>query len=71
MNEQLIIIIIFLSRFSENERQYGFVLIIDRRSDRWMSVKSIMTYIEVNSCNLITLERLKMNSCFYIVTFEG
>jgi len=71
MNEQLIIIIIFLSRFSENERQYGFVLIIDRRSDRWMSVKSIMTYIEVNSCNLITSERLKMNSCFYIVTFEG
>jgi hypothetical protein len=32
---------------SENERQLGFVLIIDRRSDRWMAVKSIMTYIEV------------------------
>ncbi|CAF1238864.1 unnamed protein product [Adineta steineri] len=31
---------------SESERQLGFVLIIDRRSDRWMSVKSIMTYIE-------------------------
>jgi hypothetical protein len=32
---------------SENERQLGFVLIIDRRSDRWMAVKSIMAYIEV------------------------
>ena len=33
---------------SENERQMGFVLIIDRRSDRWMAVKSLMTYIEVS-----------------------
>ncbi|CAF3801593.1 unnamed protein product [Rotaria sordida] len=32
---------------SENERQLGFVIIIDRRSDRWMTVKSIMAYIEV------------------------
>ncbi|CAF4854102.1 unnamed protein product, partial [Rotaria sp. Silwood1] len=31
---------------SENERQLGFVIIIDRRSDRWMAVKSIMAYIE-------------------------
>ncbi|CAF0831504.1 unnamed protein product [Rotaria sordida] len=31
---------------SENERQLGFVIIIDRRSDRWMTVKSIMAYIE-------------------------
>ena len=33
---------------SETERRRGFVLIIDRRADRWMSVKSIMAYIEVN-----------------------
>ncbi|UJR27532.1 hypothetical protein I4U23_008815 [Adineta vaga] len=31
---------------SEHERQLGFVLIIDRRSDRWMAVKAILTYIE-------------------------
>jgi hypothetical protein len=43
------IIKIYLCRFliSENERQLGFVLVIDRRSDRWMAVKSIMSYIEV------------------------
>jgi len=39
--------IFFVFLISENERQLGFVLIIDRRSDRWMAVKSIMTYIEV------------------------
>ncbi len=39
--------IIFLF-FSENERQLGFVLIIDRRTDRWTAVKSIISYIEVN-----------------------
>ena len=32
---------------SENERQLGFIVVIDRRSDRWMAVKSIMSYIEV------------------------
>ena len=37
---------------SDNERQLGFVLIIDRRSDRWMSVKSIMSYIEVNDATV-------------------
>ena len=37
----------FFLFLSENERQLGFVLIIDRRSDRWMAVKTIMTYIEV------------------------
>jgi hypothetical protein len=40
-------IINFFFFISENERQLGFVLVIDRRSDRWMSVKSIMSYIEV------------------------
>ncbi|CAF3132258.1 unnamed protein product [Rotaria sp. Silwood2] len=33
---------------SENERQCGFVLIIDRRSNTWNAVKSIISYIEVN-----------------------
>ncbi|CAF4440061.1 unnamed protein product [Rotaria socialis] len=31
---------------SENERQLGFVLVIDRRLDRWVAVKSIMAFIE-------------------------
>ncbi|UJR21644.1 hypothetical protein I4U23_024721 [Adineta vaga] len=31
---------------SEHERQLGFIIIIDRRSDRWMTVKSILTHIE-------------------------
>ncbi|CAF0804272.1 unnamed protein product [Adineta ricciae] len=31
---------------SEHERQLGFVLIIDRRSDRWMAVKAVLSYIE-------------------------
>ncbi|CAF2686291.1 unnamed protein product [Rotaria sp. Silwood2] len=31
---------------SENERQCGFVLIIDRRSNTWNAVKSIISYIE-------------------------
>ncbi|CAF4386411.1 unnamed protein product, partial [Adineta steineri] len=31
---------------NENERQLGFVVIIDRRLDKWMSVKSIMSYID-------------------------
>ncbi|CAF1109546.1 unnamed protein product [Adineta steineri] len=31
---------------NENERQLGFVIIIDRRLDKWMSVKSIMSYID-------------------------
>jgi hypothetical protein len=44
-----------ISLFSENERQFGFVLIIDRRSDRWMAVKSIISYIEVNR-NLIDIQ---------------
>lgn len=39
--------LVMIFPISENERQHGFVLIIDRRSDRWMAVKSIMTYIEV------------------------
>jgi len=40
--------ITFVLFFSENERQLGFVLIIDRRTDRWTAVKSIISYIEVN-----------------------
>ncbi|CAF1044911.1 unnamed protein product [Rotaria magnacalcarata] len=31
---------------TENERQCGFVLIIDRRSDTWNTVKTIISYIE-------------------------
>ncbi|CAF3661359.1 unnamed protein product [Rotaria sordida] len=31
---------------SENERQYGFVIIIDRRLNTWNAVKSIISYIE-------------------------
>lgn len=34
---------------SETERQQGFVLIIDRRSDRWTAVKSLISYIEVSN----------------------
>ncbi|CAF0903791.1 unnamed protein product [Didymodactylos carnosus] len=31
---------------SENERQLGFVIVVDRRSDKWGSVKTIINYIE-------------------------
>ncbi|CAF0722287.1 unnamed protein product [Didymodactylos carnosus] len=31
---------------SENERQLGFVIVVDRRSDKWTSVKTIINYIE-------------------------
>lgn len=47
---KLILVQLTVELFSENERQLGFVLIIDRRSDRWTAVKSLIGYIEVNKC---------------------
>ncbi|CAF4657473.1 unnamed protein product, partial [Rotaria sp. Silwood2] len=48
---------------SENERQLGFVIIIDRRSDRWMAVKSIMAYIEdYFPCSIQCIYLLRPNS---------
>ncbi|CAF3258899.1 unnamed protein product [Rotaria sp. Silwood2] len=39
---------------SENERQCGFVLIIDRRSNTWNAVKSIISYIELIMCRTLS-----------------